>query len=74
MKFYRINYFASCETDQSTEWATSLAAAEKIARANRCGDYEPTIKVVEIEPTKAGILAFLNDNIITNDSALIPWT
>jgi len=73
MRFYRVNYFAMSNEEQSTEWTTSMAAAEKIARDNRCGDYEPTIIAVDIPTDKTGLLSFLNENIMSHSEATIPW-
>lgn len=73
MKFYRVNYYSMDESEQSTEWATSKEAAEKIARDNRCGDYEPSIAPVEVPLDRAGLLAFLNENIWSHPGATKPY-
>jgi hypothetical protein len=73
MRFYRINYYAISDTDQATEWATSQKEAARIARENRCGDYEAKIESVDIPMTRAGMIAFLNENIFTHPCATVPW-
>jgi hypothetical protein len=74
MKLYRVNYYSVCNTDTATEWASSQKAADKIARDNRCGDYEATITPVEVPTDRAGLIAFLNDNIFTHPNATRPWS
>jgi hypothetical protein len=73
VKFYRVNFFGLDPSEQTTEWATSVAAAEKIARDNRCGDYEPSVTPVEVPTDKAGLLAFLNEHIWSHPGAQKPY-
>lgn len=69
MQFYRVDYYAPNSTDQATEWATTKGDAAQIALDNRCGDYDARITPVDIPTSKAGLLAFLNDNIWTHPGA-----
>lgn len=78
MKIYRLSFGCSDESGNSDgcgtllEWYSSEAGAKKrlagMRRAKELDDTVPTeVKPFEIEPTRDGILAFLNFHV-TNDN------
>lgn len=63
MKFYRVHHYTFQDSSLGIAWFTSKRGAEKEVAAGRTSnvgdDYDPRIEVVEIKPTRAGILAAL---------------
>ena len=74
MFIYRVDYFAMGEHEQATEWVSSLRAANKLARENRNGDYQPKVTRYEVAPTRTEILALLNEVCYTHPEAALPWS
>lgn len=58
MKFYRVSWYGGDESARMADWATSQRAAARIVAAHK--DEDPDMLVVDIEPTRAGILEALH--------------
>lgn len=75
MRFYKVEYLGENVQSLGCSWHTSRREAERAAKESiGAGDHDepitekPEIEVVEIKPTKAGILAALNTHAVHPDN------